>query len=192
MYGYYTNHKILGAYIGWQVRTKAAKDDLLSMEELCSMFPKTKFDIIAKSVMSLQLDGYLDYKKKDGSDKIWIAITQKGISAYTGRLFLRKHTECVWKIIIDIFITIANIIVAITAVWAILMTSDQSQDIEKLQEELKMQKQELQQLQEAANPNNPHSGHSDKPNNMPDEKASTNHDTAAFKTNPVDKTTKSK
>jgi len=62
MYGYRTNHKILGAYITWKNKSK---EDLIEINNLCNLLPKAKYKRVIRSIVSLELDGCFNYKHKE-------------------------------------------------------------------------------------------------------------------------------
>lgn len=86
---------------------------------------------------------------RDKND-IEVSITQQGINAALSEAFKIKQHDWFWKAVMNVLMTVANVAVAITAIWA--LTKD-SGELERIEERLK----KIEKIQEAkevkANPN---------------------------------------
>jgi hypothetical protein len=85
---------------------------------------------VKHTLFHLQLDGHFEFDKAE-NDSMPVQITPKGASHYTGRVFKIKQDEVFWKAFMNISITIANIIVAIVAVWALTKDGGELQQIKE-------------------------------------------------------------
>lgn len=165
MYGYRTKHAILKAYMDWQLNqvpvnlANKMSFNLLSINANTILKRGFKnLDYVRHTITNMQLDGYFDEfgDVRDGNGEIinlTVHISDKGLLDYSGRVFLIKQDEVFWKRIIDIVLTVANVIVAITAAWAIYNGNGESQ---RLEDRLKVLEEQVRKSAETANPNNEH------------------------------------
>jgi len=138
MYGYRTKHAILETYIFWlHSREKNSSKEMpygLLLENTYKRMGiiNRNLKYIASTLIYLEFEDYFISPKAEKGDKK-LLITEKGISAQAGDIFLIKQRETMWKAIMNISITLANIIVAITATWAIIRGNG---ELQKLKERL--------------------------------------------------------
>ncbi len=119
---------------------------------------------VATYLLNMKFDGYFKFypAPAPANDEL-IEITNKGIAAYMGKELLTKNNDIFWKGAMNIGLTVANIAVAITAIWAI--TKD-SGEIQLLKDRMRKLEQGANTIQEKANPNNQHLLNSGQPNTI--------------------------
>ena len=175
MYGYRTKHKILTEYLK-RVQKDSPKDGNLDpthtvlykqfAREIGKKEPKSGY--IAQQMFVLLMEGYLHYGKKHTEpDDIEISITPKGMNAAMGEVFKIKQNEWFWRAFMNILMTIANVAVAITAIWA--LTKDNG-EVQRLEERLNKLEKVLYTPQVKANPNTLHLQNNSQPTTIDTEK----------------------
>jgi hypothetical protein len=124
MYLNNTKHKILHEYVFWKKNNRKIGATLDYADFHALFKSKMSEDKFAKSIISLEHDGYINFDTDAQSNKADIEITPKGVSAGLDSHFKKVNYEIVQKLLIDFGMLLCNIIVAIVAVMAISQSND--------------------------------------------------------------------
>jgi hypothetical protein len=163
MHGNRTKHKILGYYIDEMLKAKPIIPPIkIRFTEFVKVIKGVKEDTVATHLFNMKYEGYVKFSpmpNHNENDHL-ITITDEGIAAHSGEHFLKKNKEFFWKVFMNTTMTVANVAVAITAVWALT----RSNEIEELKERLNRLEMAKQPSMAAPNPNTPQSTHSGQTN----------------------------
>ncbi len=157
MYGYRTKHKILTAYLKRLQKDVLNGQDLdiahtVLMKEFARELGKKepRSGYIMQQMSNLTLEGYLHITQNKEKNDMNLSITGQGINAVMSNLFKIKQHNWFWKAFMNTVMTIANVAVAVTAVWALTKDNDEVQRIEERVNKLEKAK-EVKEVK--ANPN---------------------------------------
>ena len=145
MYGYRTKHKILAYYME---QVKGVPPPKIKFTEYAKGVNGVNENIVATYLLDMKFEGYFTFYDVPEHDQL-IEITNSGIAAFIGEHILKKNKEVFWKATMNIFITLANIAVAMTAIWA--LTKDNG-EVQKLEERLNKLEKEQQKVTAITNP----------------------------------------
>lgn len=106
---------------------------------------------IATLLLEMKFEGlFTFYDVPPPAHEQLIEITNAGLSAHISETFIKKNNEIFWKSLMNVAMTLANVAVAITAIWALTKDNGAVQGIEERLQKL----EKVQELKEVkANPN---------------------------------------
>jgi len=138
MYGYRTKHKILIEYLKELKKDSPKGGDLdikhtVNLKVFCNNLGKNEKQrgYIAQQMSNLTMDGYLSMQQSVGKEDMDVTITPMGVNAVLSELYKIKQHEWFWKAFMNTVMTVANVAVAVTAVWALTKDNDELQKIEE-------------------------------------------------------------
>lgn len=171
MYGYRTKHKILKEYLS--NLTKIAKngepnyDHFVFLKEFSRQLGKTekKAGKVAQYLSNMALEGLFELKNNVAKNDMQVTITSNGVNAALSETYTIKQNEFFWKAFMNITMTLANVAVAITAIWALTKETGESKILE---ERMKLLEQVQKVKEVKANPSSPQTQDYRQPNSKYD------------------------
>jgi len=165
MYGYRAKHKILSGYLDRLLKDKKEDDPLdikhfVLMRQFAKELGGKKDGKIAQYITHMTLEGYLTLKDIPAKRDMEVSITTRGMSAALSEFYKIKQHDFFWKAAMNILMTVANIAVAVTAIWALTKGNG---ELQKLEERLRKIEGGLLPNKAATSPNNRQTQNFDQP-----------------------------
>lgn len=136
MYWNRTKHKILKYYMDEITRAEVkVPPPKILLTKYAKSIEGVNENVAATLLMDMMYEGYFTfYNVPPPQHDQLIEITNHGIATFIGERLLRKNSDIFWKGAMNIFITLANIAVAVTAIWAL---TKEPAGLQKLEERLR-------------------------------------------------------
>lgn len=157
MYGYKTKQRIIDYYMKEMLAKKPITPPVqLSLRDMATKIPGTDENKAATYILEMKFEGYFDFI--DQLNDQLVTITPKGLEVGTTKYFERKYKEVLWRSVMNISITAANIIVAIAAIIALWVSSDKENErLRKAEDRLQAIEQTDNKAKGITSPKIPHS-----------------------------------